>query len=175
MAMYRWVESPGLPTRLSITALILVVYLVLIAAFLWWAVGLAALLRAIAFSPVGGAWSETVVFYFMFVAAPVAVLLMSLYMGTVRIGLGDPGLRIVTRLRTRDVPWESIRPGWDSPKGEWTFWRFHETRRTGPSIFWLTRDQARAVLSDPKAPSALFPPEVWTWAGLTPPPSYHVA
>jgi hypothetical protein len=172
---FRWVESSGLPSRIIVTLLFLIVYAIVIVGLLTWAVGLSVLAQAIELSPAGGAWSETVVFYVMFLGAPLAVLAVTLWIGTVRVGIGDDGIRVVTRLRTSNVAWSSIRPGMGLPKGDWCALRYGMTQRTGPSIVWITKDQARAILTHPKSPSGLFPPEYWSWLGLRAPETYHLA
>ena len=161
-----WVRSPGLPPRYFWVIGMVVGYEIFFDLLLGIAPGWHDLERVAKFSPPGGAWALTVIFWEFNAGLPLAVLVASLWTATVRIGLGLEGIRLVTRFRTRDVPWPAIRPGTHSPRGNWVFLRQAASAQQKSSrMFWVTRDQARLILTHPNAPSSLFPPEYWSWVG----------
>jgi len=86
-----------------------------------------------------------------------------------RIGLGDDGVRVDTRLRPRVVPWSSLRPSENPPDGDWATLIDQSRIKSANKWFPVTRGQALAILTDRRAPTALFPPEFWQWLGRPPP------
>jgi hypothetical protein len=88
----------------------------------------------------------------------------------VRVGLGPEGLTVVSRFKTTPIGWRDLGPATSRPTGNWAvFQRGDPTeQRTSPVgfAFWATKEQGRAILSDPRLDSRRFPPSYWVWAGL---------
>jgi len=166
----RWVPSPGMPSRNYAIIALFLGYVAFLDFLVGTSRGWSTLQSALEFSSSRGDWGLTVVFWEFNAGLLVVIVAVSLWTTTVRIGLGRGGIRVVTRLRTRVVPWQALRPAASSPKGRWGLLRAADTPgQRSPRAFFVTRDQARLILTHPNAPSSLFPPEYWSWIGVEQP------
>jgi hypothetical protein len=120
------------------------------------------------FVPVGGDTTPSFEVYSIGVGVPVLFVLNALRLAVRRVGLADAGICVETRLSAKDIPWDRLQgdadPRW--PKREWCQIGYARGKWNGPWSFWATRDQARAILTHPKAPAKAFPARYWTWLGL---------
>lgn len=107
------------------------------------------------------------------ILVPILVVVMILSNVERSIGVGARGIRIKTWLTRRDFDWGNLRSWSRVPRGSWAaaaglpsppLWlgRLSGTR---PSMtFWMTREQAAVVLSDPRAAVSAFAPAFREWA-----------
>jgi len=166
----RWLPSPGLPARNYGLLGLVLGYVAFLDFLMGTTRGWSTVWGALEFWSPRGAWGPVVVFWLFDAGLPLVIAVASLWTVTVRIGLGAEGIRVVTRFRTRVVPWEALRPGAAIPRGKWGLLRSADTPgRRSPRTIFVTRDQARLILTHPNAPSALFPPEYWSWIDVPPP------
>jgi hypothetical protein len=163
---FRWIPSRGIPSRLYPVIGVAVVLLAIVLGESVWLFGPDAVLQALLLSPKGNGWLLPFLLYYVFASMTLTSVLLVFRNATSRIGIGASGVRVVCRLRTRDFPWESLRPGIAPPSGKWAAFNAGFSTWTGLRYFWVSIDQARAILTDPKAPRALFPPEYWSWIGV---------
>lgn len=171
---WKWVTASGLPRRL---VAVWIVFTAVAAGFLVEQAlfyGGRGLLLALELRAPDGDPTTIIVVYMFGVFFPILLIVLLLSVTEVRIGVGPAGLRLISRLRTMDVRWDALGPGGTTPTGEWGTIRRGQSELRGPFYFWVTREQARAILSHPEAPATLFPPEYWRWIGL-PPPDYRRA
>jgi hypothetical protein len=161
-----WVAAKGVPPRQLATLIFVPICFAL--AFEVGGFSLGALLQSLGFSPPGGLLIDSGLVYALGAVLPIIVILGILNQTEIRIGIGDRGIRLVSRLRTRDVPWDALRPSTTTPSGMWGLLTIRIPHHSEPHAFWVTREQARAILAHPNAPRSLFPPEYWIWLGLPP-------
>lgn len=134
--------------------------------------GWGGVLRALEFLPPNGDPTATMIVWAFGVVFPVFITALTLGVVETHIGVGEGGVRLVSRFRRREVPWDALRPSSHPPSGGWGLFVRGYTEVRGPLVFWATREQARAILSHRNAPATLFPPEYWKWVGL-PAPSFR--
>ena len=100
---------------------------------------------------------------------PLESVLIERYAVPTAVNLTETGVLVVSRRTTRLVPWGDLRPPFVPLKGEWGCFAYGQSAWTGRHVFWVTKEQARAVLMHPRAPAQLFPPEFWSWLGIPAP------
>ncbi len=164
-----WIPSRGRPLRLTLVIGVVVVFTGLFLLELAWVHGTSNFVRALEFQPITVDVPLTV-FIYVVLAFPIIMLPILVAFDTRGIGLGPAGIQVVTHLTNYKVPWASLRPSIETPKGPWGFIGYVTKSWAGSGSFWLSKEQAAAILSDPRAPRELFPPEYWSWVNLTPPP-----
>ena len=86
-----------------------------------------------------------------------------------RMSLNDAGVTLVTGWRTAQVPWNAVRPWRIGIRLDFLQAAWARSKLDPLPLFVLSRDQARAILRDPRAPLHLFPAHAWTDLGLPPP------
>jgi hypothetical protein len=163
---------PGAPHRLLLWMLFGGVYLpwLLEIALLEGPTGLRRLLDAYALQTAGPAyWIALGIWTFLAILP--ALVPASRYQGPVRgLVLGEGRAVFVGRYPTVDLPVAALRPVWLLPR-----WgrALLEARLAEPPRcveLWVTRKQARAIMTEPGASAALFPSRYWTWIGSPYPP-----
>ena len=104
-------------------------------------------------------------------------VLLSIILGWILVGgqhasvlvLDERGILIRTWLRSRQFLWSEARPG-NLYRADLPFHvRFASSSGSRAGLYSLSLQQARALLSDGRAPRHLFPPEAWAKAGLSSP------
>jgi hypothetical protein len=164
-----WVEAHGIPPRFYGMIGVGVALPVFVLFEMAHILGPGGFVHAVEFSPTGNYWPFTILVYVGTASLALPTLLTILWIAPLRIGTSPEGVCVVTRLRLLNVPWESLRPHIAPPKGEWGVLVAGYSELRGPRIVWLTKEQARAVLTDPRAPANLFPQEYWRWVEAPPP------
>ncbi len=163
----RTIPSEGVPGRFYLifvaAAGLVALFFVQLARIWGWQVAL----DAIRFSPANGDWSSTGFFYVGSGLWLLTAALPLLFVSPKYIRLSPEGVTVVTRLTTRLFYWASLRPSPGLPRGRWGTIHALRDKGGGFGVLWVTREQARAILSDERAPAHLFPPEYWTWIGAT--------
>lgn len=166
---YQWIPSRGRPVQFSgllgLTAAFVVYFFVLTYVFL----GDGGLVDSLRFIAPGGNGDGI---FLIYILSPAVILIGAtgaLLIPNLRIGIGPDGVRVLTRLGARVVPWNSLRPGEARSKSQWCTLRQATSGWRRYRIFWVTKDQAKSILTSPNAPAHLFPPEYWAGIGVTPP------
>lgn len=131
--------------------------------------GPGALLDGLLFRPVDGLADNIVFVWMLGVGMPVALYVANLWISPVQVGFSEDAVRVVWRLRTLEFPWHELRPGNRLPSKGWTTLERGVGGPREQPWFWATVEQARALLSNPRAPRHLFPPEYWARLGLPAP------
>lgn len=165
----RWVPADGLPPRALGPLLMMIsigLALVLEVGLLG---GTSAIVRALEFKPrqMNGVLivNDILIVWLFGVIAPMVAVLSTLNRTQTRIGVGKAGLRLISLLQSKEVPWDRLRPSETPPSRQWVLFRFGYSEWRGPISFWASKEQARAILSHPDAPRGLFPPEYWNFIG----------
>ena len=163
---------PGAPRRLLPGLLFGGTYLALLLeiALLQGPTGLRWLLYAYTLQTAGPAY-WIALYVWTFLAILPALVRVGRYQGPVPgLVLGEGRAVFVGRFLTVDLPVASLRPVWLLPR-----WgrALLEARLADPQRcveLWVTRKQARAIMTEPGASAALFPSRYWTWIGSPYPP-----
>lgn len=164
-----WTPARGLPPRILGFALMLCVVAEVLVGVVGASVGISGLARAIEFAPSGAIGAGAIAVVWLFgIAVPVIVIASALSVPEVRIGLSSSGVRLVSRLRTKELRWDQLWPSDASPPLRWMLVSYHVDERAGRRFFWATAAQARALAVHPKAPFNLFPPELRDWLARPP-------
>lgn len=166
-AAVTWVAADGIPPRMLMNLIFIPISLALAIVYVGFSLG--ETVGALEFRPEDGNLLGTAVVYFIGVLLPIVTVLGLLSQTEIRIGIGPSGLQLVSRVRRREVSWAQLRASTTTPSGKWGLVALRGTKRSNGGAFWVTRDQARAILSHPDAPSDLFPPEYWDWIGIPTP------
>lgn len=166
---FRWIKSRGVPTKVYL--LILASAAILAALVVEWteAFGLGRLISGLEGSAQPGGWEEALILYIAILFLPLWMVFYVLGSRPTRIGIGDRGIKVLTVFGSKEVEWQSLRPGMFPPTGQWDTWRSGAASRADAGVFWITREQARNVLLQPNAPVQQFPLEYWDWVGLPAP------
>jgi hypothetical protein len=163
----RWVPSRGHLPRLVILSVFLVGFFGFVLLNLARIHGWANLLLALEFVYSPGGTPPIAVYTLLLL--PAVTFLTIRRFDTRKIGLGHAGVILVAPYGARTLAWSDLRPNEYVPSGSWGFMRSLTPDGKGSRSFWLTKEQAAAILSDSRAPRDLFPPEYWTWADLPQP------
>lgn len=94
------------------------------------------------------------------------------YLGPVRgLVVGEGRTVIVGWYRSVDLPVASLRPVWLLPRADRALLEARVGDPPQSVELWVTRKQARAIMTQPGASTAGFPSRYWAWVGA-PYPAY---
>jgi hypothetical protein len=168
----RWVPSRGVPTRILLFGVLLLILAFGLVGVVAASVGSEGVVHALGFAPSGSIGTGAIAVVWLFgVAAPVLLALLILSTPEVRVGIGPEGVELVSRIRRRRLRWDQLWPTYARPTGNWILVGYRTGERARLRYFWATKPQALALASYPKAPFNLFPPETRDWLGVVPPSS----
>jgi len=163
----RWIPGRGVPHFFYGLFGSIVAFVGLLDAVIGYGRGWVELIRAFELNPTGGGWLLTGLVYLLSVGGPLAVVVGALVTVPTTLGIGPTGIRVVTRIDTRDIPWSRLQAGKGRPTSEWAVLQPtpESPGKLGRAI-WVTKEQALTILQTPEAPAALFPPKYRAWLGL---------
>jgi hypothetical protein len=168
---WTWVPTRGVPPAVVLSIAMTLGLPVLLLGELVFFGGIGVIVKGLEFRTEDGL-VDNIMFVWMFgVGFPILAVFSYLRNASVRVGVGESGIRVEWRIRSLEVPWPDLRPGVKLPARGWA-----TLAKADPKVsemwtgwFWVTVRQAKVILDHPSAPRALFPPEFWRKLGVTPP------
>jgi len=133
------------------------------------------LIDAVSFQPTspGGSYGPTAFLYGTEVVGAAVLAVTAARYRQAWVTVSERGIEVGSDAVRWEARWSSLGPS-TPPRGRWApFTVRAEDGRRARTLF-VTRSQARAMLAAPGFPAERFPPELWTWAGLGPPPDRAV-
>src|SRR5208282_5998251 len=176
---FEWIETNGIPPRIWFAVAGFRGLSMFLVFFCLGILGSSNVVHSILFEPtmeVSGVESppEVVATVWIFVIGFPAIM-WGLIVGLVErsVGIGPSGVRVKKWVGTRTLPWESLRPQSLHPRGGWVFMLGTNAARPGsvgalmgPIPFYVSKDQARAILTHLSLPLERFPAPYWSWLGI---------
>lgn len=103
----------------------------------------------------------------VFIAGAAFVIIGQQHVST--LGLTSGGVHVRSWFGWKEALWATVRPGIVYTKSGFFQIRIRSAKGELSRTYNLSKDQARALLTHPAAPAALFPPEAWELVGLPAP------